>query len=219
MTPNDYIQANYYELKNKMFNITRGENKDLFEDCFHDVLAIFLQHRKAAEVVANGKAQYFIARIFLNQWRSSSSDFHLTYRLPLVNLTDDTELADTDYDITEDVLIDVLMQSLDEMYKDDETRYKAMIVILYHSLGNNYSEVERQFNIPRTTVRLHYKEGLEILNNLIRNNLNLLDNGDFKLSSDLNSFVTDWCNNFGTDEQQVVSMASKLFASKYFSVS
>ena len=219
MEVNNYIQENYYQLKNKMFNITRGENKDLFEDCFHDVLTIFLQHHKASEVVANGKAQFFIARIFLNQWRSSSSDFHLTYRLPLMDLTDDTELADTDYDITEDVLIDVLMQSLDEMYKNDDSRYKAMIVILYHSLGNNYSEVERQFNIPRTTVRLHYKEGIALLNDIIKKNLKLLDNGDFRLSEDLNQFVTDWCNNLGTDEQQTVSMASKLFTSKYFSVS
>lgn len=219
MTVNEYIEKNYYLLKNEFYKIASDNKNESVEDLFHDCLEIFMRHKKAQEVIDNGTAKFFLIRIGLNQYRSTSSDYHFTYRLPLTDLMDEIEVPDEEYDVTEDVMMDVLMQSLDSMYKKDDTRYRAMIIILYHSLGNNYSEVERQFNIPRTTVRLHYKEGMEILAQVMNENITRLNNGTFRLNSNLDSFVLDWCNSFGTNEQQALSMASKLFTSKYFSAS
>lgn len=219
MNVHDYITTNYYSLKNEFHKIAADDKYDSVEDLFHDCLEIFMRHRKAQEVVDNGTAKFFLIRIGLNQYRSTSSDYHFTYRLPLTDLMEEIEIEDEEYDATEDIMTDLVMQSLDSMYKDEQTRYKSMLIIMYHSLGNNYSEVERQFNIPRTTVRLHYKDGIQILKQIIQDNLTKLDNGTFRLSPNLNSFVSDWCNSFGTDEQQTISMASELFKSKYFSVS
>lgn len=216
MTPNEYIDKNYYSLKNEFFNITKGERTDLFDDYFHDVLTIFLTHPKAQDVIDNDTAKFFLIRIGLNQWRSKTSTFHYQYRVPFTELTEELLVSDELYDVEIDVLIDVMMHSLDEMYKDDELRYQAMIVILYHSLGNNYSEVERQFNIPRTTVRNIYLKGLDNLKHYVNNNLKNLKHGTFNLSKDISNVVSDWCNSFGTDEQQTLSVASQLFKSKYF---
>jgi hypothetical protein len=102
------------------------------------------------------------------------------------------------------------------MYNNEQTRYKAIIIILYHSLGNNYSEVERQFEIPRTTVRNLYNSGIEILKQHVTNNLKSIENGHRKLSSTLSTIVNDWCDSIGSDEQQTVSMVSELFKTKYF---
>lgn len=216
MTVNKYIQENYYELKNEFFNITRGERTDLFEDFFHDCLSIFLTHHKAQEVIDNGTAKFFLIRIGLNQWRSTTSTFHYQYRLHNVDLPE-LDIADTNYDFEIDLLFEILFRSLDDMYKlDEKSRYRAMVVILYHSLGNNYSEVQRQFEIPRTTVRDIYQAGLSQLKLIIDSNLKKLNDGAFEFSNDFSSQFNDWCNNRSLTEQQAVSMASELFKTQYF---
>lgn len=216
MTVSEYIQDNYYLLKNEFFNITSGERTDLFEDFFHDCLSIFLTHKKAQDVVDNGTAKFFLIRIGLNQWRSKTSAFHYQYRIHLTEQLSD-EIADTDYDFEIDVLMEIVLRSLDDMYKlDDKSRYRAMVVILYHSLGNNYSEVQRQFDIPRTTVRDIYQAGIKQLSEIVSTNLQKLDNGTFELSNDFSSQFNDWCNNRSLTEQQAVSMASELFKTQYF---
>ena len=217
MTPNEYLDKNYYSIKNELNNNTKGERRDLAEDFVHDVMTVFLTHKKAQQVIDNDTARFFIIRIGLNQWRSSTSTFHYQYRVPFTDLTDELMITDSEYDLEVDVLIDVLMQSLDEMYQlNERSRYTCMIIILYHSLGNNYSEVERQFDIPRTTVRNLYLEGMETLKQITDSNIQKLNNGVFQLSDNISSVVNDWCNSLGTDEQQTISMASQLFKAKYF---
>ena len=216
MTPNEYIQENYESLKRDLYNITKGEDNSFFEDFVQDVMITFLTHPKAQQVIDDDVAKFFMIRIGLNQWRSSTSRFHYKYRVPFVELTDDLVLTNKDYDLEVDVLIDVLMQSLDQMYKDDKTRYQSLVIILYHSLGDNYSEVQRQFEIPRTTVRNIYKKGLSTLQTIVNDNIQKLNNGTFQLSNDITGIVNDWCNSLGTDEQQALSVASELFKTKYF---
>lgn len=219
MTVNDYINKNYYHLKNEMYNITNGENNDLFDDFYHDCLEIFLRHEKAQQVVDNGSAKYFLVRIGLNQWRSKTSTFHYQYRLHMIDLTEDIDLPYEAYDVSADIMMDVMMSGLDRMYKlDEKSRYRAMMIIIYHSLGSNFSEVERQFEIPRTTVREIYNAGKEQLKQIITQLLKDLDNGDFKLNRDITQLNADWCDLFGSDTEQTVSMASRLFQSKYFDI-
>lgn len=219
MTPSEYVQTNYKEIKEWLTNVTRNTSSHLLDDFVQEVMLIFLDHKDAQGIVDRDEAKYFIIRIALNQWRSSSSPFHRQIRSAPISIDDlpQEESQGEEYDISEDVLMDIVMRSLDDMYNDKETRYKSMIIILYHSLGNNYSEIQRRFDIPRTTVRLHYKSGLSVLKKLIKKNLKELNNGNFTLSEHLNQFLSDWCNNLGADEQQVVSMASLLFTTKYFS--
>ncbi len=217
MTVNEYIQENYRYLKSEMYNITNGENKHLFEDFYHDCLEIFLKHKKAQQVVDNGTAKYFLIRIGLNNWRSKTSKFHYQYRQKLIELTDSIDLTSEEYDVTVDVMIDVVMKSLDEMYNlDEKSRYRAMIIVLYHSFGNNFSEVERQFEIPRTTVRELYTAGIKQLNEIIVNNITKLKNGEFRLSSNITEVDANWGSLFGSDSKQTLSIASRLFASGYF---
>jgi DNA-directed RNA polymerase specialized sigma24 family protein len=216
MTPQEYIDKNYYLLKNEFRNIVGTDSDTNFEDFYHDCLLIFLEHPKAVQVVEDNVAKFFLIRIGLNNWRSKTSPFHKKYRLPFEELTPQLVPQVEEYDIEEDVMIDVVLMSLDDMYNNEQTRYKAIIIILYHSLGNNYSEVERQFEIPRTTVRNLYNSGIQILKQHVTNNLKSIENGHRKLSSTLSTIVNDWCDSIGSDEQQTVSMVSELFKTKYF---
>lgn len=216
MTPNDYITKNYNSIRDDIVKLVGIDKQELAEDLLHDVIVIFLQHPKALQVIEDDVAKFFILRIAMNQFRSSTSPFHSQYRTPHTELTEQLTPAVEEYDIEEDVMIDVVLMSLDDMYKDEQTRYKAIIIILYHSLGNNYSEVERQFEIPRTTVRNLYNSGIEILKQHVTNNLKSIENGHRKLSSNLSTIVNDWCDSIGIDEQQAVSMVSELFKAKYF---
>lgn len=217
MTASDYIQQNYEYLKKEMYNITNGENDNLFEDFFHDCLQIFLEHPKSDSAVASNSAKYFLVRIGLNQWRSKTSRFHYKYRRQLIELNDSIDLVAEDYDVTQDVLMEVAMIALDRMYKlDERSRYKAMIIIIYHSLGSNFSEVERQYEIPRTTVRELYVAGKEQLQQIINDVFKDLDNGHINLSTSISEVDADWSNLFDSDSKQAVPMAARLFQAKYF---
>ena len=142
MTPNDYVTRNYNSIKKDIVKLVGIDNQELAEDLLHDVLLIFLEHPKALQVIEDDVARIFILRIALNQYRSSTSPFNKNYRPPHTELTKQLIPEVTEYDIEEDVMIDVVLMSLDDMYNNEQTRYKAIVVILYHSLGNNYSEVE-----------------------------------------------------------------------------
>lgn len=220
MTPSQYIQDNYGYLKSEMYNITNGENDSLFEDFFHDCLEIFLTHPKAQEVTDKNAVKYFLVRIGLNNWRSKTSKFHYQYRREMVEMTDLIDIPANDYDITIDVMTELLMVGVDRMYNlDEKSRYRTMVIVIYHSLGSNFSEVERQFDIPRTTVREIYNAGREQLQSIINDLINELNNGTLHLSNDITQVDSNWSNIFGGDNQQTVSVASKLFRSNYFSLS
>lgn len=217
MTASQYIAENYEYLKKEMYNITNGENDSLFEDFFHDCLQIFLEHPKADESVSTNSAKYFLVRIGLNQWRSKTSTFYYKYRRQLIDLTDSIDIAAEEYDVTPDVMMEVLMIALDRMYKlDERSRYKSMIIIIYHSLGSNFSEVERQYEIPRTTVRELYTAGVEQLQSIIQEIFNDIDNGRINLSTSISEVDADWCNLFNSDSKQALPMAARLFQAKYF---
>ena len=220
MTPSQYIESNYYLLKSEMYNITNGENDSLFEDFFHDCLEIFLNHPKAQEVTDKNAVKYFLVRIGLNNWRSKTSKFHYQYRREMVEMTDLIDIPANDYDITIDVMTELLMFGVDRMYNlDEKSRYRVMVIVIYHSLGSNFSEVERQYGIARTTVREIYNSGREQLQVIINDLINELNNGTLHLSNDITQVDSNWSNIFGGNNQQTVSVASKLFRSNYFNLS
>ncbi len=104
MTLNQYVGDNYENIRKWLFNVTKGERPDLFDDFVHEVLVIFMEHTKAHDVVLQGDARWFIVRIALNQWRSSTSPFHKTYRPKHSELLFDIPLLDEEYDVELDVI-------------------------------------------------------------------------------------------------------------------
>jgi RNA polymerase sigma factor (sigma-70 family) len=211
MTPAQYIETNYSDIKKWLYNITKGERPQLYEDFIHEVIIIFLENKKSQDAIDTGTARFFLVRIGLNQWRSSTSPLHYQYRDSFLDYTE-KETAFEEYDSTEDVLMEVIFRGLDEMYNGTEkSKYEAILITYYFNNNSNYSEVGRQLNVPHTSVRKIVLRGLTRLQKIIFNDEH---NGNYKLNNDI---IDSWSANSSSVSQQALSSASQLFKSKYFS--
>lgn len=202
MTPSQYIQANYSQIKEWLYNITNGERPDLFEDFVHEVIIIFLDNKNSQQAIDTGTARYFLVRIGLNQWRSSTSPFHYQHRLIHTEPINNDNISSNDYDPTIDLNTEVMFEALNIMF-ESKKRYEAYVIILYHSLGNNYSAVGRKLNLQATTIRKIYLRGIKTLKS-IANGIN----NDTNSSRDVHSNSTHLSS---------ISRIVKIFETGYFS--
>lgn len=219
MTPNQYITENYSNIKSWLYNVTRGEKPHLYEDMVHEVIAIFLQHKKAQDAVDSGTARFFMVRIALNQWRSSTSPFHYQYRDSFLDVPE-YEAVEEEYDYSIDVMDRLGMMGLDDMYRGTEQeKYQALIIMIYHSMGSNYSAVGRHLGMQHTTVRKIYLRGLANLKQHVTNNINKLQNGTSNNIDNLTDVIDNWDILGGGTKQRTLSMASEIFKNGYFNPS
>jgi len=215
MTPNQYITENYSEIKKWLYNITKGERSHLYEDFIHEVIMIFLQHDKAQDAIDSDTARFFLVRIGLNQWRSSTSPFHYQYRDSFLDYTE-KEVEDEEYDVTTDVMEELIMAGLDEMYKGNSgDRYEAIMMMMYHANNSNYSLLGRQLGIPHTTVRKVYLRGLNKLKNKINNKIKQYKHGTID-NRNITDILSNWDGMGSDNEQQTLSLASEIFKTGYF---
>jgi len=171
---NDWINENYDNIKKWLKNIIKDENPSVQQDLIHDIIITFMEHPKAEQLIEDDEARWFIVRIALNQSRSVTSSHYKTYKQNPINEFDDTlyEVEEEDYDLTRDNQIETLLNCLDEMYNgNNKERYYVMLILLYSTI-ENFSEISRRINIPRTTISKNYKEGLEILKEKYMNTTN-----------------------------------------------
>jgi len=161
---NEWVNKNYNKIKGWVKGAIKYENDSVKEDLFHEVLMIFIQHPKAEQLIRDNQAQWFIVRIALNQSRSKTSDHYKLYkRFQSTEYKEISEIKHEEYDLEQDEEIEKILNVLDEMYQGtNKERYYVMLLLLYFTL-NNYAEVSRRLNIPRTTVIKNIKDGLEYL--------------------------------------------------------
>lgn len=218
MTPNQYIEDNYNDIRKWLYNITKGEKPHLYDDFIHEVVMIFLQHKKSQEAIDTGTARYFLARIGLNQWRSSTSPFHYQYRDSFLDYTE-KETETEEYDITLDVMEELVMMGLDTMYQGTQAdRYEAIIMMLYFANGSNYSEVGRQLNMKHTTIRKIYLRGEAKLKQVIQDKINNLQNGIIEPNTDFTTLLNEWDIMGSNNIKSTISVASQIFKTKYFNL-
>ena len=211
MTPAEFIDTNYTEIKKWLYNITKGEKRHLYEDFIHEVILIFLSNHLSQQAIDSGTARFFLVRIGLNQWRSSTSPFHYQYRDSFLDFPDREDAAAEEYDMTEDILIEMLLDGLDKMYNGD-ARYEATIMIIYFSMGSNYSAVGRELGIPNTTIRKIVLRGIDKLKYTIK------QNNDDDNNTNLNTQFSEWNMLGGSNYKPTLSMVSQLFKTKYFQI-
>tara|TARA_R110000737_G_scaffold50204_3_gene71163 strand:+ start:163 stop:801 length:639 start_codon:yes stop_codon:yes gene_type:complete len=209
MTPTEYINDNYTEIKKWLYNITKGERRHLYDDFIHEVCLIFLTNHLAQKAIDSGTARFFLVRIGLNQWRSSTSPFHYQYRDSFLDFPDRDDRAAEDYDMTEDIMIEALLTALEGMYNGKD-KNEAIIMIVYFSMNCNYSAVGRELKIPNTTIRKIVIRGIKKLKQIIKNNDDINNNTDFI------SKLSNWDIVGGSAYQPTLSMVSQLFKTKYF---
>jgi len=170
MTISEWVQKNYDELRLTLLNITKNDY-DLVDDLLHEVIIIFMEHPKAQELIDKGQAKWFFIRITLNQYRSSTSSFYRDYKKKNLVLEEDWIIpADDEYDIDEDIIIEKMLNSIEDMLKSNipTEKHYALIMMVYFSNGHNFAECSRILNIPRTTIRRQFYEGVKIVWDKIR---------------------------------------------------
>lgn len=214
MTPDEYITENYENIKKWLSGVTQGDRSHLFEDLVHEVIIIFLEHDKAQEAVDTGTARFFLVRIALNQWRSSTSPFARQNRDSYLDYDEQVlyNIEDTgEYDNTLDIATDAVTYALDDLYQGNNTdRYDAIMIIMYYSMNTNYSAVGRMLNIPHSTVRKVVLRGIKKLKNKI-------NNGKFTDDNRIDTHLSDiWGDDSRSDKQQTISMATQLLRTRYF---
>lgn len=216
MTPNEFVNENYDSILYWLEGVSKGKKEHIFEDFVHEVIITFLEHDKAQQAVDTGTARFFIARIGLNMFRSRTSTLHYKYRDSFKDAPEDwdavlTDTYDEQYDYEQDAMIEVVLSALDELYAGNKwDRYEAMIVMIYHTMGDNYSEVGRRLEMNRATVRKVYVRGITKLKTIIDRRLN---DGDFSINSNISS---DWGMDSSSNKQQAISTAAQLFKTRYF---
>lgn len=156
----------YDDIKKQIRNITKGEYPDLLDDFTQEVLLIFLEHPRASELMLSGEYKWYIIRIALNQFRSSTSTFYYKYkRIKNIELTENIDMEEENYDYEKDETIELIMNGLDQMYKsfNDRHRYEAIIILLYYSTGESYTKLGKTLEVDRTTISKTFKRGIQNL--------------------------------------------------------
>lgn len=165
MDINDWTNQNYSKLLVSAKNISY--NNELSTELLHYSLEQLLLKPNVLEIINSGGAEFYIVRIMLNQWRSTTSPFYRIYRKNQCQIDLDLYLLRNDV--------------ADEPEPEHEDRtdkikselcnlswYERKLFELYSEDGYTISSLARETGIPRTSlslsinrVRKHLKEKLK----------------------------------------------------------
>ena len=123
------------------------------DELYSEVLLILceMDENKLEILHANKQLQYFIVRIILNLWRSTTSPFYKKYRVEHTELqhyhTIEQEEYNIDNDQHEEERLKVAETFLNELYW-----YDARIFELYHTKYKSYRQMAKEIGIPYRSI-------------------------------------------------------------------
>lgn len=205
---NVWIEQNWDNINEWLRPIVPDSKRHLYDDLVQEVILAFIQHPKAHELVQRNEARWFIVRIALNQWKSTSSPFYKSYRLENRTL-EGIDLTETDsYMFEDDRIIEIAIGILDEMYisNDIDEYYMAMVIMIYLSLDSNFSEMERRLDIPRTSLSKVYKKGIKVLKQRLKDKIKQIENGSITFTQDSDSIIERWNVLSGVAQRKAVQV-------------
>lgn len=193
MTKDQWVSDNYYNIHKWLRNTTRGKRPELYEDFVHEMMLIFLEHPKAQEVVDRDEARWFLTRIALNQWRSTTSPWAKQNWNANVQLYMDFEAPLDEYAVEDDALMELMIGILDDMHLGNlEEYYMSLVVMIYHELDGNFSEMSRRLDIPRTSLSKVYKEAIRTIEKRLIDKIKELENGTITISHSSAHVLDRW---------------------------
>lgn len=193
MTKEQWISDNYPNIRKWLKNVTRGKAPELFDDFVQEMVLAFLENPKSQEAVDNNEGRWYLVRIALNNWRSETSPWaKREWGRPLPILKD-FEAEDEPYNIEDDVILELMIGILDEMHLGDiEAYYMSLVVLIYHTLDGNFSEMARRLDIPRTSLSKVYKEAINHIKGQLNIKIQDLENGNIRLTYDTDLVIDRW---------------------------
>lgn len=170
MTVEQWINENY----NKILQSAKqsAHNHQDYMDLAHDMIIAFSEHEKAQELVDRGEARWFIVRMMLNQARSNTSPFKRNHRIVHEGYVPDTK-PDEEYNQQLDYNIEAVQTAIEEILAEGDRVKKYCMDVVLLTLKQkkpNFSELEREVGIPRTSLSNAYYQGLELIKQKILNN-------------------------------------------------
>ena len=154
MNITDWTNQNYNKLLQAAKNISY--NDELSEELLHYSLEQLLIKPNILEIVNSGGCEFYIIRIMLSQWRSTTSPFYKIYRKNLCQIDLDSylernDVADEIAQSTEqiDLTANEIQLELRNLGWYDQTLFK-----LYCEDGKTISSLARETSIPRTSISL-----------------------------------------------------------------
>jgi len=150
----DWTNQNYNKLLQAAKNISY--NDELSEELLHYSLEQLLIKPNILEIVNSGGCEFYIIRIMLSQWRSTTSPFYKIYRknvcqIDLDSYLERNDVADEIAQSTEQIELTAneIQLELRNLGWYDQTLFK-----LYCEGGKTISSLARETSIPRTSISL-----------------------------------------------------------------
>lgn len=150
-----YIQTNYNTLANIARTITHNRTPD-WEDLLSEVVLVILESDRARmeALIGRNQMRYWVTRIMLNQYNSSTSPYHYKYRMHTVrHRKADPEirrwLAEGDRD--EIQAREVMLEYVEEALKDMDY-FDRMVTTIYYKHGHSLNTLAAETGISRTTL-------------------------------------------------------------------
>jgi RNA polymerase sigma factor (sigma-70 family) len=153
---NDWITQNYKHLKTTANNITGRDQ--LANDLLSESILILMEKPNVQEIVDSGGALWYLVRIMMNQFRSSTSPFHKTYR-STVELHEHYD-APEEFEEDHSELGNAMYKELQGMHW-----YGQKLFELHYIQGESISKISRETKIPRSSITLELKRVREHLRN------------------------------------------------------
>lgn len=169
---NQFLEDNYDEIVKMTEKITQDAN---YRDIAHYVIDLFMQHKKAEELIFKNEAMRFISGMIHRNYHSSTSPYHKLYRQKgrvYATTRFQTNKEEEDYDTVTDLRLDAIEGILEDMHAESQHHWYIASLFRMWIETPNYSELERQTKIPRTSISQAVSEcKLYIQQKLIENGI------------------------------------------------
>lgn len=142
-----FMKENYGNLNEAALRIS--QNSPLADELLHYCLDEFLRRKDCKAIILSGGARFFIVRIMMNQWKSTTSEFFHTYRKEDVEFTGEFEDPVYEEDPSYMEKADKVREELSKL-----SWYDRMLFDTFVNENHTVSSLARATEIPRTSVSL-----------------------------------------------------------------
>lgn len=152
--------------------ICRGSAES--EEVAHYVMAEFMEHERATELVEANRAMNFLSGMIHRSFHSSTSKYHTVYRqkgrMHSLPQSYDNRQDDNIYDMEQDNATEAIAGVLEDMEAGSiELWFRATLLRMYMK-ESNCSELSRQTKIPRTSIAKAVEEAKKYVRQQLKNN-------------------------------------------------
>lgn len=134
--------------------ICKGSHE--YEDVGHYVISKFIEHPRADELIEKNEAMKFLSGMVHLSFHSSTSPYHTLYRekgrMHTLYDTTSEQRLDEEYNLERDLLTEAIRGILEEMQAEGVEQWYRSILFALWVENPNYSQLERQTKIPRTSI-------------------------------------------------------------------